>query len=201
MELFDKQYIYLEWDNILEGKEVLVADTLSELRKRVYVGKNDFLCTVKKNDGDYPFIVNEVLYAFAYYDPNYTCKLAYMQGKMIQYRNKDSSDPWKDCSEEPFWTEACEYRVKPEQEKKWRPFKSIEELKQAWENKRVPCVCSELVEPHIWVRKKSSGITSMINSYDYRNSKYPIVVLGRKSMQELFDEWEFLDGTPCGVEE
>jgi hypothetical protein len=221
MELFDKKFVYFEWDNILEGKEVFLANALAVLKRAVMLDEDRL--SVEENDGDYPFTSPAgVHYSMAYYDPNYSCKRAYMEGKVIQcksslipddkwddcvcspewadhceyrvkpeeelketymvafnkrarcmvygpdendsgnyhvlfkgtddecseymrekvrfnlimaayycdgkqiqYRNKDSSDQWKDCSEEPYWAEDCEYRVKPEEEeeKKWRPFK------------------------------------------------------------------------------
>ena len=114
MELFDKKFVYFEWDDILEGKEVFLADALAVLKRAVMLDEDRL--SVEENDGDYPFTSPAgVHYSMAYYDPNYSCKRAYMGGKVIQYRNKDSSDQnkdssdqWKDCSEEPYWAEDCE---------------------------------------------------------------------------------------------
>lgn len=267
MELFDKKFVYLEWDDALEGKEVFVAYTLSGLKRAIALGDR---FVIKKNDGDYSFISSGgVQYAIAYYDPNYEYKLAYNQGKKVEvYGFIGISRAWVEVTDDLKWEENYQYRIKPKKftliepdcnndklrllsectpvhvdehaflgtreeckdyavknfcdccvhtdspcvwydctgfvsknKCKWRPFKDIAELKHAWEIKRSPLVHPELEEPAIWVRKKSSGITSLIDRYDYRNSKYPIAVLGRKSMQELFDEWEFLDGTPCGMED
>jgi hypothetical protein len=117
MELFDKKFVYLEWDDSLEGKKVFVADTLPELRRRVDAGDDDFFCTVTKNDGDYPFIVREgVRYALVYYDPNYECKVAYAHGKTIQFKSQYGDKEWVDCGC-PAWSETYEYRVKPEDSK------------------------------------------------------------------------------------
>ena len=119
MELFDKKFVYLEWDDKLKGKEVFLGDTLPQLRVSVN-GKCNSIQEVTKNiddDSFYPFISPcGTRYAMAYYDPNYSCKAAYAQGKMIQYKPKDSSGIWEDCEGEPFWGEVCEYRVKPEPE-------------------------------------------------------------------------------------
>lgn len=112
MELFDKKFIYLEWDDKLEGKEAFLADSLPELRRRVEQDDPNFRYIVKKREGDYPF-GGSVCYAMAYYDPNYICKWAYYtQGKVIQFRG-DEHDEWKDFVGEPLWSDACEYRVKP----------------------------------------------------------------------------------------
>ena len=114
MNLFDKKFVYLEWDDILKGKKVFIADTYLELRSRVENDTNNFKCTVFKNNGDYPFLCSGICYAFVYYDPNYNYKRAYMEGKVIQCRHINSST-WSDCTVPPSWYDDYEYRVKPEE--------------------------------------------------------------------------------------
>lgn len=100
MELFDKKFVYLEWDDKLKGKEVFLGDTLPQLRVLVNGHCNSLQEVTKNIDDDsfYPFISPcGTRYAMAYYDPNYECKWTYAQGKTIQHRIKDSSDAWKDC--------------------------------------------------------------------------------------------------------
>jgi hypothetical protein len=73
---------------------------------------------VVENKGEYPFTSSEddMNFAMAYYDPNYSCKRAYMEGKMIQIRHTPESE-WVDLKrEEPKWHSCYEYRVKPEPE-------------------------------------------------------------------------------------
>ena len=208
MELFEKKFVYLEWDEVLKGKELFVADTLPELRRHVDSDDTVVKQSVKENGDDnyvYPFVTSdgEICYAMAYYDPNYSCKRAYMEGKQIQYRNKDSSDQnkdssdqWKDCSEEPYWAEQCEYRVKPEEpEKKWRPFKSIEELKHVWDVKLSP-----LEEPMIWVRSKfNTSSTYLITHYCGNMGVVHLCGYLNIGLEQLFKDYTFLDGSPCGM--
>jgi hypothetical protein len=196
MELFDKKFVYLEWDDVLQGKKVVIGDTLGELKNKLH---SELFDSVMENKGDYPFTPseNDLNFAMAYYDPNYECKRAYVQGKVIQYRNK-GDDKWMVTSS-PSWIDRCEFRVKPE--KKWRPLKSIAELKQVWDIKRNPLVYHELEEPTIWVREKQGSSTKMIHGFDYSMN---LVCIGQGhwcSLEYLFNIFEFLDGTPCGVEE
>ena len=119
MELFDKKFLYLEWDDKLEGKEVFIGDTLPQLR--VSVNEHcDSPQGVSRNvcdDTYYPFMSSSGMqYSMAYYDPNYECKRAYAEGKTIQCKLKDSPFRWEDCIDEPKWLDTSEYRVKPEPE-------------------------------------------------------------------------------------
>lgn len=117
MELFDKKFVYLEWDPILEGKKVFVADCLADLRKRVITDDRRFFGCIVDSGFHYTFQAPDGLnYALCYYDPNYECKRAYMEGKEIQARGKGSSDEsdWYDV-DRPNWLDCQEYRVKPEE--------------------------------------------------------------------------------------
>ena len=117
MELFDKKFVYLEWDDCLKGKKVAVGDSLQLMRRIVNDNTAKVRCVEDNSSNSqlHPFIDEYGTdWALVYYDPNYECKVAYEQGKTIQYKNKGSSDPWKNCAEEPYWAEICEYRVKPE---------------------------------------------------------------------------------------
>lgn len=113
MELFDKKFVYLEWDDALEGKKVVIGDTLGELKKKLHSMLFDSV--MENKEGDYPFTPSEddMNFAMAYYDPNYECKVAYAQGKVIQCRNK-GDNKWMVTSS-PNWVDGCEYCVKPEE--------------------------------------------------------------------------------------
>lgn len=192
MELFDKKFMYLEWDDVLEGKEVFLADSLVVLKRAVML--NEDRLSVEENDGDYPFTSPAgVHYSMAYYDPNYECKVAWKQGKQIQYQSHYSFE-WQDC-DDPKWSEYYEYRVKPE--KKWRPFKDIQELKNVWSDKAGMSV--DYKEPLIWVRdKERPDITRLIT--DFNGGCKSVALAGNWHILEaLFDDYTFLDGTPCGV--
>ena len=119
MELFDKKFVYLEWDDKLKGKEVFLGDTLPQLRVSVNGNCNSIQEVSNNLDDDsfYPFISPcGTRYAMAYYDPNYSCKAAYAHGKTIQCKLNGSPFRWEDCTDEPKWLDTSEYRVKPEPE-------------------------------------------------------------------------------------
>lgn len=100
-------------------------------------------------------------------------------------------------------------------EKHYRPFKDTDELIKVWEQKWSEKTNGQkwhdckLNMPLIWVRNKNNpaGIF-LVTGFDVIDKFYdgkgkPVVVVDNEylSMQELFDSFEFLDGSPCGVEE
>ena len=139
MELFDKKFVYLEWDDVLKGKKVFAGNTLPQLRVLVD-GNRDSLQEISKNVSEesfYPFISHCGTWcAMVYYDPNYECKVAYMQGKVIQFRNKGDTN-WIDTNS-PNWIDRCEYRVKSEEEEHKLVFASNGCLSLDTED--VPCI-------------------------------------------------------------
>lgn len=113
---------------------------------------------------------------------------------------RDKSD------DEPSRTVCGNYIRLSEQkaEKKYRPFKDVDELIKVWcgkspiPHKPMP----SLTMPLIWVRNKEYNQECLITGF---HPSYQQFVFINKDvgvmMQELFDKWEFLDGSPCGVEE
>lgn len=115
MELFDKKFVYFMWDDELRGKECFYDDNIDGLRKSVDENDTDFKGCLEPNTSDYPF--RPILrgktccsWRFAYYDPNYECKVAYSEGKKIQHRRKGEKD-WYEST--PAWDPRYEYRIKP----------------------------------------------------------------------------------------
>jgi hypothetical protein len=115
MELFDKKFVYFMWDESLRGKECFYDDDIDELRNTVNENDTDFKDCLEPGTTTYPF--RPVLrgkapssWRFAYYDPNYECKVAYSKGSQIQHREKGKS-VWHDGT--PAWDEKFEYRIKP----------------------------------------------------------------------------------------
>ena len=209
-EIFDKKFVHFMWDDSLEGKEGFFSDSIPYLIAYV---EDDAIeeCTIAhkgcanrncKND-TYQFnnVKSGNSYLFFYYDPLYEVKLAWKNGKQIQCKLNGSPFRWEDCIDKPNWLDTCEYRVKPEEpKKKWRPFKDIQELKDTW-YKRVLNDCEPIlfIEPMIWVREKQGSLTRMVHGLDYSRS---LIDIGHWcSLEYLFNAYEFLNGTPCGVEE
>ena len=124
-ELFDKRFVHFMWDDSLEGKEGFFADNVTDLCRRVNSGDENFAECIRKNTEDcaydFPFETeSEYMFRFFYYDPNYDCKKGLAEGKQIQYRLKNEGTGWKDCGTEPWWDDAYDYRIKPEEPKSRR---------------------------------------------------------------------------------
>ena len=118
MRIFDPKYICCKWDDSLKGKAVFYGDNVGYIEDEVQgmnlntkgkvIGPND--------DDDMPFKVEGASAAFStwryvYYDANYDCKVAYSQGKQIQFRS--SNGQWEDVKT-PVWSTRDVYRVKPD---------------------------------------------------------------------------------------
>lgn len=86
-----------------------------------------------------------------------------------------------------------------EDEPSYRPFKSIAELVEYWcKNNNNLWQHRNLTIPLIWVKDKNTGHNCLIIEYN----KDCVFMNGDDvgvSMEELFNEYEFLDGSPIGV--
>ena len=91
------------------------------------------------------------------------------------------------------------YLVERAKEKKYRPYKSIDEFVSDF-IKRFNTNCPKYVMPFIWVRERiHTCLIISIQGYDNCGD----VWLGHSdwiSLTRLFDEYEYLDGSRCGKE-
>lgn len=101
-------------------------------------------------------------------------------------------EPCKSCFDNYLYTEQ-----KPE--KKYRPFRDCEELVKHWDIHYGSLNRPKNTMPLIWVRGKISRSVNLINSYHENESRVAIQNVWFY-LDELFDRYEFLDGSPCGVE-
>ena len=117
MELYDKKYVYFEWDDKLEGKKVILAHTIKNIKEFVSSGDEGRFFIAQKGNG-LPFTNGICECEFAYYDPNYEVKKAYNEGKKLQwkYRNEEDWKDWDNDSCPTFFvdTNGYELRVKPD---------------------------------------------------------------------------------------
>lgn len=117
MELFDKQYVYFEWDDKLNDVEAFAADELVTLKVRVEVGEEYNLCTIGNNDSTFfPFVdkISESTYRYIYYDPLYKYKHAYYkEGKNIEWFDEITGE-WVLFTVEPLWGDNVQYRIQEE---------------------------------------------------------------------------------------
>ena len=118
---------------------------------------------------------------------------AFKDGKKIEWYN-DVEEVWKDTLG-PLWNwYSYDYRVK--EEPKYVPYENTEELIEDF-CKRSGAKRSPMGEPFIWVKYKAEVniakclITSFTDSFAYISSK-------KYSLSELFDDFTYFDGSPCG---
>lgn len=102
-------------------------------------------------------------------------------------------EPCKSCVDNNMYTEQ-----KPE--KKYRKFKDCEELVKHWDTHYGSINRPKNTMPLVWVRGKKSNSVNLITAYNVNESRVSIQNVWF-FLSELFDKYEFLDGTPCGVEE
>jgi len=126
MELFDKKFVYFMWDEKLEGKVGFVEDSIKELKDMVnawekvptptYKGRLTFSGSLHLPFSNVSNIINkDIRFRFAYYDPNYECKVAYAEGKTIQISSDNNI--WVDWEgeHEPDWKSLWSFRIKSEE--------------------------------------------------------------------------------------
>ena len=105
---------------------------------------------------------------------------AFTEGKTIEYREYDGE--WK-VAHTPTWSSHLFYRIKPEP--KYRPFKSKEE-------------CWDEMHKHPdfgWVVSKNCKTIYQIDSI----SNNLIIDYAIYSFDDMYQKYEFLDGTPFGI--
>ena len=118
---------------------------------------------------------------------------AFKDGKTIEHKSRDG-DKWFEVST-PSWN-WWEYDYRVKEEPKYVPYENTEELIEDF-CKRSGAKRSPMGEPFIWVEYKAEVniakclITSFTDSFAYISSK-------KYSLSELFDDFTFLDGSPCG---
>ena len=117
---------------------------------------------------------------------------AYDRGEQIEYRIKDfmRDDEWYVQKEFPEWDwKTFEYRVKPKP--KYVPFETAVEFITAQKKKG----------RFVIDKKSGTKYNIFINASNivYLTNMYSFGFIG--TLQKIFDEFTFTDGTPCGKEE
>ena len=121
---------------------------------------------------------------------------AYDRGEQIEYRIKDfmRDDEWCDQKESPEWDwRTFDYRVKPKPT--YRPYKNADEFLQAQR------------EHGMYLRPstKAKYTTPITIGGDTITIAFPLdsgnVYTCRYSYGDIFKDFTWQDGTPCGVKE
>lgn len=123
MELFNKKFVYFMWDDNLKGKKGYILDDIKSIKEIVNSNQGNIDVIDYSGDDTNPFKEEglNIKYKFAYYDPNYDIKIAYNEGKVIQFKDTHSDYEWKDCvSIEGFIDDnSFQFRVRPNNIKWW----------------------------------------------------------------------------------
>lgn len=193
-DLFDPQLVRCVWDEELQGKRCFAADSLGELMDAVNSSRDDCLYGIVGRSAtcDYPFLAKDGIFMrYAYYDPYYEMKLAYLNGAQIQYRNLEDNK-WHSCTG-PCWdTDTYEFRVEPEPKYEWRPFKDLSEM--------FGTLDPEGSEHGIWLSNKTHpNMSLLVHGVDHDDNTV-LIGSGWYTMQELFEEY-LLNGGPVGIKE
>ena len=86
--------------------------------------------------------------------------------------------------------------------KKWRKFTSFLQLRNEFK-KRFGVKTQSYEFPLIWVKRKDTYEAHLITGYVFSEQDGQLVKIGNVyySLGELFEHYEFLDDSPCGVYE
>ena len=217
VKLFDKRFVYFVWDDMLAGKEVFASNDIYSLMDCVNNGGEIEGLVKEYGYSNCPFItvIGNRVYKFVYYDPNYEVKRAYFkEGKKVQYKTIDAKN-WCDLISdiglnEPYlWNDNFEWRIKPECPS-CRPFKDCDELVKFWTEKYQSVARPANTMPLIWIRKKEGPRRAvkernvcLITGFDNDTGGWGACVFLEDvwiDLKELFEDYEFLDKKPCGVE-
>ena len=104
-----------------------------------------------------------------------------------------------------FFFLVCSGYTGPEytEQKQYRPFKDIDELLSYWRNTHSLIADQFFVdcEPSIWVKFKNLNYKVMIDGfYEESNRIHISSLLSSYTLQELYNEFSFINGKPCGIE-
>lgn len=200
---FDKSRCYtsLNADELSAGDKVLTSNNIASLKEAVRLDvEPSVIVTIWEEMYDKRFQCKST-------DTIYDAELAYLVERAENCFNCKKYPCNDEIEEEGKEVDlkiysCCGYESKTEQEveKHYRPFKDTEELIGFYRHNKEGVPAYDL--PLIWVKKKVGDIHGVgkflitgffIDEVEIRN-----VIIDMKIM---FDMYEFLDGSPCGVEE
>lgn len=214
---FDKSKVYtaLNADELSVGDIVYLADTMSRLKYVVDVDDKNYFTTLNRilNEEERHRFVDEnyLTYNLAYFvcpARNAEAFKAWHEGKKIEMEYADPGENERSVwllfeNEEPNW---YNFHYRPAQEKtaekEYRAFASIDELTTEFV-KRFQTKTPSYALPLIWVKPSTKGNNEryLITGYIDNEENGQLVKIGDKyyGLCVLFENFQFLDGSPCGV--
>ena len=196
----DRVFTALNSDELSAGDKVIGGNTLADLKYKVGIETID---TILDEGETYRFTTKEgekwLMVLLVERKENCTnCG-----GRFTCIRQKPEHPELTKCCNYKHY-ECSEYKPKTSRKprRRYRPFKNIDELVKVWVEKtkpyRVDTRIPPLIMPLIWVREKGCEKSAdLITCYGSKG----ITVRGKGMyFDTLFAMFEFLDGSPCGVE-
>ncbi|GEM_PF-5126554 len=84
------------------------------------------------------------------------------------------------------------------EEPSYRPYRDTDELIEDWRTRFKVGPWPSRSMPLVWVMSKATCLRTLVTGYDL----YSVVFGGTKiGFRDLFDNYTYLDGSPCGKEE
>lgn len=114
---------------------------------------------------------------------------AMLEGKTIQCYHKLNKE-WVDIDDLFIGNDISLYRIKPEP--KYRPFKNVDEC---WAE-------MQKHQPFGWLYKKGRNVLIAIYMFDkFAKDKHKVIYVGGfwYTLEHIFDNYTFADGTPFGI--
>lgn len=201
---FDKSRVFsaVNADELHEGDKVIVSNVLSMIKE--YVKRDIFireLYRVERDNYSNRFVIKSDEYDS---DGDVLCySLAYLVERKENCTNCVENGRAHGCipMDDDKITRCFDYKPKTEKQH-YRPFRDTDELIKVWCEYKCPAHNHRergLTMPFIWVRSKFNkdhkGV--LINNYF---GEYVELNKVQCFLSRLFDEYTFLDGSPCGVE-
>ena len=181
MELYNKEFVYFDWDDNLEGKKGFFGDSINHLKLNVKDNRTMFygeICHNVNTNTDYPFRFidgygSSHCFRFCYYDPYYEFRKAYLEGKQTQF--KDSTGNWRDVEGEPIFTRD-EYRIKPSETMYYVEYF----------NNRIAKMTSPTLENVLFQSTNEFEIDRFIHDHEYLGD---VIKAAREGKKILFKEF------------
>lgn len=194
---FDRSRVYsaVNADELLAGDKVIVADTLIDLKGLVCDYKNiETLSLILDEDEKDRFCIDNSSYSLAY--------LVEREERCINCKLFPCNDEIEKRDVDLKIYSCCGFEPKTEQkaEPHYRPFRDTDELIEEWDKKLGYRDPTGFAKPYIWVRRKTDlkNCAHLVTDFNCIG----VTVQGQGyAMSGLFANFEFLDGSPCGVEE
>lgn len=207
-----KVYTAVNADALHKGDIVYLADTMSRLKFVVNLHDKNYFKTLDRilNEEERHRFVDEnyLTYNLAYLvcpARNAEAFKAWHKGKKIEkeWVKPGKNFEWREFQGNPNWY-VCHYRPAQEKTTEYRAFASIDELTTEFV-KRFKTKTPSYAQPLIWVKSSIKGkndrylITGYVDNEDYKQ----LVAIDNKyyCLCVLFENFQFLDGSPCGVKD